>query len=477
MGETEQGAEQGAGRPEQGTERPEQGAGRPELARARKRLGLSQDAIAEALWVSSTTWSRWERGRQEIRPVYRARMAEVFGVDAAEVERWVEGGEAVDREAWLLPDFSDLTAEVIVETAERLWRCDVDPERRQMLAALPFVPAALGGWLATWSYGPPVRSVARGGVGTAVGLSDVRRVVEARQAFAQMDLQFGAGLVRPAVVDYLNGTVAPLLRGRYDDRVGAELMTAAAGMTEMAGWTAFDLERHGQAQHYFGQALALAKAGNDPLTGAYVLSAMMEQTLYLKQTTQALWLAKAAADTARRAEAPPRVMAMVLTGEARAIAVQARPAETGDRHSARQVERLLAEAERAYAQGATDRDPAWVAWHDEPQLTARMSRCWRLLGEHRRAVDCAESAVRELSATQRFRSAQLNRMNVAEAYLGMGEVEQAVDAARAAVPMARSLTSARSVQRLKKFSAGLEPYGTTVQVREFRAHLDGELVS
>ena len=93
----------------------EQGEGRPELVRARRRMGMSQDEISAALWVSSTTWSRWERGRQEIRPVYRARMAEVFGVDPAEVERWIEGTSPVDTEAWLIPDFSDLSLGATVE--------------------------------------------------------------------------------------------------------------------------------------------------------------------------------------------------------------------------------------------------------------------------------------------------------------------------------------------------------------------------
>ena len=451
------------------------GEGRPELVRARKRMGMSQDEIAAALWVSATTWSRWERGSQEIRPVYRARMAEVFGVDPAEVERWIEGTAPVDTEAWLIPDFSDFSLGTTVRTADRLWRCDVDPERRHVLAALPFVPAAFASWLSAWSYGVPEASAAYQGAGPVVGLSDVQRIVEAQRAFTQMDHQFDAGLVRPAVVDYLNTAVAPLLRGRYDDKVGAELMTAAAGMTLQAGWTAFDLNRHGQAQHYFGQALKLAKAGDDSLTGAWVLATMTHQAIHLEQDAQGVWLARAATDTARRAQAPSRVMAMLLVDEARATAMQARPAETGDGHSAKQVERLLTEAERAYAQGATDRDPAWVAWENEFELTARMSRCWKLLGDYRKAVGCAESAVREFTE-KRPRSAQLNRMSAAEAYLGMGELEQAVDSARAAIPMAKSLTSARSVERIRKFAKRLEPYDT-IQVREFRAYLDSELAS
>ncbi|MFB9249325.1 helix-turn-helix domain-containing protein [Sphaerisporangium melleum] len=452
------------------------GAGRPELARARKRLGLSQDEIAEALWVSPTTWGRWERGRQEIRPVYRARMAEVFGVDPAEVERWIEGAEPVDTQAWLLTDFSDLSLAATVDRAGRLWRCDMNPERRHLLAALPFVPAALGSWLSAWSYGAPVESVAHRGPGPSVGMPDVRRITEAREAFGQMDRQFGAGLVRPAVVDYLDTTVAPLLRGRYDDKVGADLMTAAAAMTQLAGWTAFDLDLHGQAQQYFGQALKLAKMGNDALTGARILATMTHQALHLEQPEQAVWLARAAVDSARRVQAPPRVMAMLLVDEARAVASQAKPGETGDAHNAKRVERLLGEAEREYARGSTDRDPVWIAWQDAPELTARMSKCWKLLGDHKRAADCAESAVREFIG-KRPRAAQLNKMSAAEAYLGMGEVEQAVDSARAAIPLASSLTSVRSVERIRKFSDRLEPYAATVQVKEFRAYLNAELAS
>ncbi|MGJ6963009.1 hypothetical protein ACSDR0_13970 [Streptosporangium sp. G11] len=57
----------------------------------------------------------------------------------------------------------------------------------------------------------------------------------------------------------------------------------AAGMTELAGWTAFDLGHHGKAQHHFGQALKLAKAGNDPLAGAWVLMTLTQQAIYLRQ--------------------------------------------------------------------------------------------------------------------------------------------------------------------------------------------------
>src|SRR5262249_1738076 len=164
------------------------------------------------------------------------------------------------------------------------------PSRRRILAALPFVPAVLGEWLLAWAYDPPEMTRARMGAGPSVGVEDVRHVNEARQAFAQMDHQFGGGLVRPAVADYLNTQVAPLLDGSYSDDVGGQLLTAASGMTRLAGWEAYDLGRNGLAQAHFGQALRLAKAGDDPLTAAWVLAALAQQACDLRHPAAAVRL-------------------------------------------------------------------------------------------------------------------------------------------------------------------------------------------
>jgi len=449
---------------------PTNGRGRTELVRARKRLGMTQVEAAEALLVTPTTVSRWERGTQEIRPVYRARMAAVFGVSAEQIERWLECTEPVATELWPLPDFADMSIESTVKAAEKLWRSELDLQRRHMLAALPFVPAAVDGWLSSWSYGAPATSVASQGSGRTVGLSDVQRIDEMRRTFSRMDHQYGGGLVRPAVVEYLNTTVAPLLRGSYDDRVGSALMTAAATLTAFAGWTAFDTGRQGLAQHYYGQALKLAKTADDQLTGAYVLTWMTYQAIHLNQPARASLVARAAVESARKAEAPPRVLGMFLVRQAWAEA-STRPADSGDRHKIRQIEALLGEAERVYAKGKSDRDPDWATNWDEPQFGGELGTVWELIGDNARAADYAEQAVRAF-ATARPRSAALNRIATAHAYLGMGELEQAVDAARKAVAEGRTLNSPRTIERVKRFDKRLKPYEKTIQVREFRAYLD-----
>ncbi|GGK63629.1 hypothetical protein Sme01_05870 [Sphaerisporangium melleum] len=449
---------------------------RPELVRARLRRGLSQEAAAEAVGVSVTTWARWERGEQGVRARHRARLAAVFRVETADVERWVDGWSLPETPSWPLADCGDGSLVATVRSADLLWRFEMDPSRRHLLATLPFVPTALGEWLTSWTYDSPAASTAQAGAGRAVGMADVRRINEARQAFFQMDHQFGAGLVRPVVLRYLNSNVTPLLHGRYDDKVGAELMTAAAGMSRMAGWTAFDMSMHGPAQQHFGQALRFAKTADAPLTAAWILTAMTRQAIHIDQPLWALRLSRTAVDAARKADASPRVMALMTVREAWATALHTNPGESGDRHAAKQVERLIGEAERAFEQGPSDRDPAWITTYESAELTAEAGQSWRLLGQHQRAVVCAEAAVQAFQGHMP-RSAQFNQVHAADAYLSMGELEQSLDTARAAVPAAKSLSSTRSIEFVQAFAARLEPHSTTIAVREFRDHLRSELAA
>jgi len=343
-----------------------------------------------------------------------------------------------------------------------------------MLAVLPFVPGVLNGWISACDHDASMDSPPNAKTRRAVGLSDVRRIEEMRQRFSQIDHVYGGGLVRPAVIDYLNTTVAPLLRGTYDDKVGAALLTAAAEMTLFAGWTAFDTEHHGQAQHYYGQALKLAKAADSPLAGARVLTTMAHQAVHLNKPDQALLLSRAAVEAGRRAQASPQAMALLLIREARATAIKTNPAKSGDKHAAKQIVRLLLEAERAHEQGARDGDPQWVRAFDQPELSAQFGVIWNLLGDHDRAAEYSEHSLRAFT-TYRPRSAQLTRVNIANAYLAKGELEQALDHARAATKGAMVLTSPRLIERVKRFDKRLKPYEKSIKVREFRAYLENRL--
>jgi hypothetical protein len=357
----------------------------------------------------------------------------------------------------------------------QLWRWDVDPARRQMLAALPFVPAFLSEWLLSRTLDPAIESQSHSSAGVAAGMEDVHRLWDAHQAFMQMDHHFGGGLVRPAVVDYLDTQVAPLLDGRYTDKVGAELMTAAAALTNQAGWAAYDLLKHGLAQIHFGQALRLAKAAGDPLTGALVLGNLAKQATHLRQPRWAIRLARAAQHAGDQADAGPRVRARMLLHEARATALLAELADTCDAHNIRRVEQLLNRAEAVFSR-ATDSDdePAWISDLIQAEVTAEVGYVWRMIGDHRRAAESADQAERGFG-TEFQRSAQLNKIHRAQTALGLNELDQALNLARSAVPMVNRLTSARAVEHIKAFDAELDPYAAEPQVRDWRDYLRTEL--
>ncbi len=143
----------------------------------------------------------------------------------------------------------------------------------------------------------------------------------------------------------------------------------------------------------------------------------------------------------------------------------------------RQAGRTPALRSRArYEHGPNDRDPAWIALYELPELNAEAGQSWGLLGEHHRAAACAEGTVNAVQ-DRLPGSAQFNRVHAADAYFRVGELEQALDSARAAIPMANTLRSARSVEFVQAFADRLEPYGDTMAVREFRDHLRAGLAA
>ncbi|MFI6295969.1 helix-turn-helix domain-containing protein [Nonomuraea sp. NPDC050790] len=459
---------------------------RPGLIQARLHRGLTQEQAAEHVGVSISTWARWERGTQNIRPYYRKVLAEQWGAKPNEVDAWfqVTACSSLTPCAEMAIGGAGLVEPMLhassVETARQLWRLEMDTSRRHLLAALPFMPSLLSEWLVSWAFDPPA-TAASGGVRTEqtvrqVGAADVARVREARQAFSQMDHQFGAGLVRPAVTDFLDSQLSVMLAGTYSNDTRGELLSAASSMTQLAGWMAYDLGYHGQAQRHYGQALNLAKAADDQLIAAYVLTALAQQACDLGHGRWALRLATAAGDAGRRADAPPKVKALLMLRQARAEAVTAQTADQRGAHARRQVGLLLSQAERHFSQGQSDRDPPWSTSLGQAELAAEAGYCWQRVGEHRKAADLAEQALAGFG-TSYARSTQFNRVHAAHAYLDLGDLDHALSLAIPAIPAAKELTSARAVAHIRDFASRLTPHARLTAVQDFNDMLHDSLAS
>lgn len=114
-----------------------------------------------------------------------------------------------------------------------------------------------------------------------VGHSDVTKLREAAQDARRWDSKYGGGDWRSSMVpECLRVDAAPLLLGSYSDEVGRALFGAAAELTRLAGWMAFDTGQQEAAQRYYIQALRLARAAADVPLGGYVLASMSLQATY-----------------------------------------------------------------------------------------------------------------------------------------------------------------------------------------------------
>lgn len=141
-----------------------------------------------------------------------------------------------------------------------------------------------------------------------------------------MDRRRGRGHARAFLAGYLTRDVAPLLRRTYTDPVSRELFQAAAELTGMVAFTAYDTGDHGAAQRARIQALRLAKAAGDRGYGAHTLANLATQAIYLELPGEAVRLARAAVNAAGP---HPAVTARLLTTQANAHAL------AGDHHSFR----------------------------------------------------------------------------------------------------------------------------------------------
>jgi transcriptional regulator with XRE-family HTH domain len=103
----------------------------------------------------------------------------------------------------------------------------------------------------------------------------------AMRAFRTADLQAGGGHLYASVVRYLQADMAPRLFGTDAGASNPALFTAAAGLTEMAGWMAHDAGRDASAKRHFGRALALVQVGGDHQLTAHILGSMSHLASYL----------------------------------------------------------------------------------------------------------------------------------------------------------------------------------------------------
>lgn len=244
--------------------------------------------------------------------------------------------------------------------------------------------------------------------------------------------------------------------GQLRSGPGAALFSAAAELTQLAGWMAYDSGKHGIAQAHLIHALRLAKVANDQLLGAEILAAMSHQAIYLHDADTAITLASAARRTAEDA-GMFSLAAEALVSEAHGHAA---------RGNERACTQALTAAENALERADRDDDPQWMRYFDDAYLSARFGHCFSALGHGEQTTRFAE---RSLDMNQSYvRGRAFNLALLATGHLHQRNIDQAAAVATEAAHLTTGLKSARAVGYIRDLDTALTPHAGNPAVREFR---------
>ncbi|WFE25736.1 DNA-binding protein [Solwaraspora sp. WMMD791] len=287
----------------------------------------------------------------------------------------------------------------------------------------------------------------------------------AMQSFRAADRQVGGGHLYATVVQYLQAEVAPRMFGVDQSSDGRLAFTAAAALTEMAGWMAHDAGRDQTAERHFERSLELVKLGDDRQLGVHILASLSHLAHHRGKPTDALQYARRGLETLSRGPRSPELEARLLAMQARAFAALRQPDDCAQH---------LIKAERVLeAEPAEERSP-WVSHFDEGSLANEAARCLLQIGDLGQAKRQAERVV-QLRPGDRTRSRAFGQLILVTVLVARGRPEEACAVAQEVLDATQQLGSYLVIQQLLDLRRLLEPHRGTRVVAEFLSCLDEAL--
>jgi transcriptional regulator with XRE-family HTH domain len=250
------------------------------LAERRNVVGLSQEALAEALRIDRTTVGRWERRETEPRPFQRPRLAKVLQLSLEELGHLLAAARDPDR--LTAPDLacSWRHDSLLLESPERIL------ERIQRQRSVPVTEEYLNG--------------------LRVYVDDVAD---------RYELEGPAALAPEILRQRLRAQ--DLLFDCPPSKRGLQLMNFAARLSALLSYMAVNLGQFGPAQAYATEAFQLADETDDGDLMAWVRGTQSLAAYYTKRYDRS---AEFARDGLRYAHDGPQAVRLLVNGEARALA-------------------------------------------------------------------------------------------------------------------------------------------------------------
>jgi hypothetical protein len=336
-------------------------------------------------------------------------------------------------------------------TLAMLGSTDMDIDRRQLLAPLVYSAAALALPGEEWFAHAVDRGRNRKPLSNyAVTSHDVDDVREMTAVFSRRDQKRGGRAGRTALVAYLRSDVTELLGGRFQsEHVRRAMVSAAAELAYLAGWTAFDGREHPLALRWLQEAVALAEEAGDAALAGHALRAMAHQAVDLGHPQESVRLAEASMAGRRYTQACPRERSLFAVVHARGLAA------AGEKRAAAAA-LLRAEQDLDRADKGDD-EPNRVWFYTEASLAHETAAALRDLGD-------LPGAEKQFTRSVRTRRAPFARTHsVTLGYLGAVQAQQGhLDRACAtwgqALDAMTGIKSGRAKEIVVQMRQALSPY-------------------
>jgi tetratricopeptide (TPR) repeat protein len=288
------------------------------------------------------------------------------------------------------------------------------------------------------------------------GTPDVAAVRAMSDAFRTADRRLGGGVLYGSVTRYLSTEVAPHLLIPTGQTQDSQLFTAAASLTEAAGWMAHDGGNDHVARLHFTRAFKLASVAGDGAVLANVCASMSHLASHLGEPHEAVRLADKGLQDAAQKPVTAQLVARLQAMRALGLAGQG---ET--RASLRALDR----AEHSLDSNGSQ-DAGWVSHFDEASLAIEAAMCLRRLRDLQQAEQHARRAI-ALRTGDRVRSRTFAHLTLARVLADADRIDEAASAGAAICRIASTLASTRVIHQLDGLKVALADHGSVAEVAEF----------
>ncbi|MFE3047672.1 transcriptional regulator [Streptomyces albidoflavus] len=422
------------------------GWGKAEFARLMRAHGK---LLGISLATNRTTVWKWEQGQEPDADAQRV-LADLLRVPHPQIQaqRWPQWLPVWEVTGLTAPWTEAGTVEALADL--------VGSGRLDRRGFLTITGAALTGLAASWVEAPSAFASALNG--DRVTDKMVSTIEQRISTLRTLDDQLGGARLLEQARGDLALITGLLSAGRYTDQIRVRLYALAARVSHLTGWMAYDAGLRSAGQRYYVGALRSARTAGDDAFGAFILAEMGVHVSEAGRTAERVDLISTALDNAPRTLSP-YTLSFLYLHKAEALS------RDGDH---RKAGTALNRAASLWDRHTAEENPDWLDWFGEAQLKSTEGKVLLRSGQVERATSSLEASIEK--AAPRDKAVRSSRL--AEARLAGGDLDGALDAANYGAGLLEDkVSSVRALDRLKEFSARLEPHKSVPATREFRERL------